>query len=657
MICVSIQDKTLSEIYDILDREDVEMAEIRLDLCDLSEDEREELFSTTDKPLIATCRIGKSHNAADAEEILLQAIEDGATYVDLELEAPVQMSKHITHAAREGGIQLIRSYHDFRSTPSADVLSDMTRKCRRYGGDIIKIATMAHDAADTERVLSLYGHFPEGSLIAFCMGEAGSESRLDALRLGAPFTYAALNEQECTAPGQMSLDRINDIVYGNRRRLRRGELQMPASKSFAQRAIMTAALAEGRSLLHGYSPCGDTDAAIALAQALGAQVVKDGDTLEIIGIGPIEEPLDLSSVNVGESGLLARLSIPVLAEINGALVRIDGCGTLLNRPLAGAADIMASFGVMLSNAAPQTGKDIRIPANVNGRLMPGRADISGKGGSQIISGLLTALPLAEEDSTVYVHDPRSIPYMFITLDVLKNFGVTVGAEMEGDDDFMETQDLSRCTAVNFHIKGGQRYHAAELTIEQDWSSAAVFLVAGAIFGEVSLQGLDTKSLQADISILDILANAGACVSEDEDGTLNTYKAPLNAFDADLNNAPDLFPIVAVLAAFCPGESHIAGMGRLAGKESNRSQGILDMLGQMGVEATRDGDTLIVKGHSLSMRLLRGELLHGGQYASSHDHRMAMALKVASLGADSPIVIDDEGCVAKSFPGFYETFAA
>lgn len=247
--------------------------------------------------------------------------------------------------------------------------------------------------------------------------------------------------------------------------------------------------------------------------------------------------------------------------------------------------------------------------------------------------------------------------MFITLDVLKNFGVTVGAEMEGDDDFMETQDLSRCTAVNFHIKGGQRYHAAELTIEQDWSSAAVFLVAGAIFGEVSLQGLDTKSLQADISILDILANAGACVSEDEDGTLNTYKAPLNAFDADLNNAPDLFPIVAVLAAFCPGESHIAGMGRLAGKESNRSQGILDMLGQMGVEATRDGDTLIVKGHSLSMRLLRGELLHGGQYASSHDHRMAMALKVASLGADSPIVIDDEGCVAKSFPGFYETFAA
>lgn len=657
MICVSIQDKPLSEIYDILDREDVEMAEIRLDLCDLSEEDREELFSTTDKPLIATCRIGKAYSAADAEEILLQAIEDGATYVDLELEAPVQMSKHIAHAAREGGIQLIRSYHDFRSTPSTDVLADMARKCRRFGGDIIKIATMAHDAADTERVLSLYGHFPEGNIIAFCMGEAGSESRLDALRLGAPFTYAALNEEECTAPGQMPLDKINNIVYGNRRRLRRSELQMPASKSFAQRAIMTAALAEGRSLLHGYTPCGDTDAAIELAQTLGAQVIKDGSTLAITGIGPIEEPLDISSVNVGESGLLARLSIPVLAGINGAPVQIEGWGTLLNRPLAGAADIMASFGVMLANAVPQTGKDIRIPANVNGRLMPGRADISGKGGSQIISGLLTALPLAEEDSTVYVHDPRSIPYMFITLDVLKNFGVTVGAEMEGDDDFMETQDLSRCTAVNFHIKGGQKYHAAELTIEQDWSSAAVFLVAGAIFGEVSLQGIDTKSLQADISILDILANAGACVSEDEDGTLNTYKAPLNAFDADLNNAPDLFPIVAILAAFCPGESHIAGMGRLAGKESNRSQGILEMLGQMGVEATRDGDTLIVKGHSLSMRLLRGELLHGGQYASSHDHRMAMALKVASLGADSPIVIDDEGCVAKSFPGFYETFAA
>jgi 3-phosphoshikimate 1-carboxyvinyltransferase len=113
--------------------------------------------------------------------------------------------------------------------------------------------------------------------------------------------------------------------------------------------------------------------------------------------------------------------------------------------------------------------------------------------------------------------------------------------------------------------------------------------------------------------------------------------------------------VAVLATFCQGESRLAGVNRLAGKESDRGKAVADMLTQMGVENHIEDDEMIIRGQSLQQRLLTGALLRGGSYTSLHDHRMVMALKVAALGADRPITIDDEACVAKSFPSFHEIF--
>ncbi|MBO6095789.1 MAG: 3-phosphoshikimate 1-carboxyvinyltransferase, partial [Bacteroidales bacterium] len=116
-----------------------------------------------------------------------------------------------------------------------------------------------------------------------------------------------------------------------------------------------------------------------------------------------------------------------------------------------------------------------------------------------------------------------------------------------------------------------------------------------------------------------------------------------------------FPMVAVLAAFCPGESHILGVQRLRHKETDRTAAIAEMLQQMGVPVSMDDDQMTVTGMGLSQRLATGQLLKGGNFVSHADHRMVMALKVASLGADSPVVIDDTTCVAKSFPGFNELF--
>lgn len=699
MICTTIQNKNLEQILDAL--EACEMAEIRLDRCPLSMEDIDVCFSS-DVPLVATCRIGvimenepslqadgmtpqsREIKAAQiAEKRLCRAIEAGARYVDVEIEAPKQMSKRVRNAAHENGTVFIRSFHDFEGTGSLDELKEMVEKCRYHGADVVKIVTMAHSQEDVDRVMSLYDWCRDnrmvvngraeslgaGNLAAFCMGDAGRQSRIDCLKHGAPYTYAALDSGEEAAPGQWPAAEMSGAVYGNFRFAGAAGgygsvARMPASKSFAQRAIIAAALADGVSHLRGYTPCSDSEAAIEAARALGAEVVvnacEDGTSvLEIKGVAAAPGSVGISSLNVCESGLLTRLMIPLTAQIAASDVTITGEKTLLNRPMKGAREMLAGFGVRLDSCADgASDADCRVPLKVCGTLAGGKAEISGKNGSQLISGLLMALPLGEKNSTVTVVEPKSIPYMFITLDVLKHFGIKVQNEMSGGRDFFESDgDWSLCTEMTFKIKAGQRYRASDFDLEGDWSAAANFLVAGAVFGKVEIQGLDTTSLQADLSIMDILMDAGASLSQldGDKGTVTVQRAPLSAFTVDASNCPDLFPIVSVLAAFCQGTSRIGGVDRLVHKESDRGRAIVDMLTAMGVPVRIEDNDLCIEGQSLAQRILCGNLLRGGCYTSLHDHRMVMALKVAELGADSPVVIDDEACVAKSFPGFIEKF--
>ena len=746
MICTTIQNRNYEQILAAL--EECEMAEIRLDRCELTAKETDELF-TSDVPLVATCRINEiASNEASlqgltpqsreikamqiAEKRLIRAIEAGARYVDVELEAQKQMSKRVRQAAHENGTIFIRSYHDFEGTDSLEALKAIVEKCVYHGADMVKIVTTAHSEADVEKVMALYdwcrqeketgnekiGALSDGGLIAFCMGDEGRRSRLDCLMHGAPYTYAALSEEEAAAPGQWAAADMCKAVYGEFRFIGgaschteggEGPLSMPVSKSFAQRAIIAAALADGTSHLKGYTPCGDNEAALQVARNLGAEVSVDGNVVTIKGISaslgglkqllsadgtPSQDEDGTPVLHVGESGLLTRMMIPIMSQIGTEAVKFTGEKTLLGRPLTGAKEIMDAFEAKIADQAgndgdlhagnderhprPDRGSDaVSVPLTVKGPLKAGRAEISGKHGSQLISGLLMALPFSEKNSSLVVHEPKSIPYMFITLEVLKKFGIKVGNDMLGGPDFLASDgDWSLCTEMVFKVKGGQRYKAADIDLEGDWSAAANFLVAGAIFGKLEVLGLDTTSLQADLSIMDILMDAGASLSQlDGDrGNITVQRAPLKAFSVDASNCPDLFPIISVLAAFCQGTSRLAGVGRLANKESDRAKAIIGMLTQMGVEASVDGDIMIIEGHSLAQRLLRGAarstadasasdeapavisgLLRGGNYTSHHDHRMVMALKVAALGADSPIVIDDEECVAKSFPQFHETF--
>lgn len=628
MICTSIQNKTLSEITSVLSNPDVEMAEIRLDLCPaLSAHDIETLFSKARIPLLATCRIAPDITESEATHKLESAIKSGAAFADVEIEASAEMATHISKVCKDNHCRFIRSVHFFNGTPSVDVLQEYVLKCKRGYADIIKIVTYADSAYDVKTVQKLYTPSLTGTLIAFCMGEVGKQSRMDALRYGAPFTYAALSEKEATAAGQWIASNMYSALYGGNHQqhsFNNKNIELPSSKSIAQRAIIAAMLSNGESVLTNYYPCEDSESAIALIRNLGAEVSISGSTLIING----GLSNTTNSVFVGESGFLTRLITPILS-LSGRQITVNGEKTLVGRPLKGIIETMDSFGVEIDKDS--------VPFTIKGKLSSGGKTVSGKYGSQIISGLLAALPLLKQPSSLTISNPKSVPYLFMTIDVLKEFGIKINHSFNDGN-------------LTVNIDGSQTYKPANLKLEADWSSAAPMLVAGAIFTGITLKGLNLDSVQADKQIIDILQDAGVSINI-SDTEITVSKSPLHSFKADLNNAPDLFPVASVLAAFSEGKSEIDGLGRLSGKESDRAKAITEMLAKLGVKCSQNGDTLTVQGHSLSYRYANNKHLKGGKYTSYNDHRMVMALRIAELGASGKIEIDNTECVAKSFPKF------
>lgn len=394
-----------------------------------------------------------------------------------------------------------------------------------------------------------------------------------------------------------------------------GMLTAPSSKSLAIRAIVAAMLADGTSILKNPSRCDDALAAIKMVAYFGADFWIEDDILTIIGGSTSNETL----INCGESGLLARLMIP-LAAIGSDEITITGEGTLLKRKLGNIDGPLQNLRV---NCNTNNGF---LPVKVKGPLVGGKVEVDGSESSQFISGLLMALPLASNDSKVIVHDLKSRPYVDLTLDLLKKFGINI-----------ENRDYQ-----SFKIPGNQKYKAAEIELEGDWSGAAFLFVAAAINGEVRVKGLNRFSEQADRNILKALAAAGVEVNQNDD-EISVSKSPLSAFEFDATHSPDLFPPLAVLAAVCDGVSKIKGVERLHNKESNRGLTLQQELGKLGIEIILDGNLMQVKGGKIE----------GGTIFSHHDHRIAMAAAVAGLIAEKPVIIQNAECVSKSWPSFFE----
>lgn len=401
----------------------------------------------------------------------------------------------------------------------------------------------------------------------------------------------------------------------------KGAITAPSSKSITQRAFAAALLHNGRSIVTHTGTSDDELAALNVIQQLGAKIISnDDDTLilESNGINPVS-----AAVDCGESGLAARLFTPI-AAISGSSITITGKGSLLKRPMEGFADSLPQMGVQMHDF---TGY---LPVSIQGPLISRSIKADGSSSSQFISGLLFALAhTATEPVNISVSKLKSRPYIDLTLDVLERCGRPVKNIFYRE--FII--DPSR-----FSIPP-----TLTLSIEGDWSSGAYFLVAGAIAGEVTVRNLDAGSKQADKTILDVLQQTGAQVNVADNGiTIKT--GTLQAFEFDATDCPDLFPILAVLAACCNGESSIKGLHRLFYKESNRVESVTEMLFDFGVPFSAENDTLYITG----VPYLQGTVID-----TYSDHRIAMAAAIGALRARGPVDIADAEVVNKSYPAFFD----
>jgi 3-phosphoshikimate 1-carboxyvinyltransferase len=402
-----------------------------------------------------------------------------------------------------------------------------------------------------------------------------------------------------------------------------GTIQANASKSSMQRACAAALLTKGKTVLNNPGHCNDDKAAIGIIKALGAWVETENGELRVEsgGVNPISD-----SINCGESGLSIRMFTPIVA-LSDKGITISGSGSLTKRPMYFFDEILPQLNVKVKS------KNGKLPLVVQGPLTPANIEVDGSLSSQFLTGLLMAYAAAgAKDVSIKVNDLKSKPYIELTLDVMKQFGMQV-PENKNFEEFI------------FHGKPtpNSELLTPNYTVEGDWSGGAFLLVAGAIAGPITVRGLDMLSSQADKTIVDALIKANAGIAIEAKG-IKLHPAPMTAFDFDATDCPDLFPPLVALAAYCKGKTKIKGVSRLTHKESNRAITLQDEFDMMGVQIDIEDDTMIVHG---------GGIVKGADVSSHHDHRIAMACAVAALKANDMTVIDEAQAVDKSYPDFYE----
>lgn len=393
------------------------------------------------------------------------------------------------------------------------------------------------------------------------------------------------------------------------------KVQVPASKSYAQRVILTGCLSNQQFEILNAGQSEDVLNCIKVAKNLGAQVIIDEDGIKMQGL--MQSPK--SVVNVGESGLGGRLTALIGAVLTNSL-EVDGAGSLLNRS-------MAPFQTIL----PQLNKTVQLndqffPLSMKGTAKGGNLEIDGSTSSQYLSGLLIALPYLTADSKITVKNLISRPYIDITLEVLEAFNIEI---KRNQDEFI--------------IPGGQIYSPpASYIIEGDYSAASIWMVHGAINQGITISGLNKISKQGDKQMLVALQNAGVKFSWTNQ-KLQIEPSKINPFRFDATECPDLFPALVVLAAAAIGNSQIRGANRLIHKESNRAAVLKNEFGKLGIDISIEGDT---------MKIVGTGILNSGIINSNNDHRIAMAGAIAASLTQGEILIQDADAVQKSYPQFW-----
>ncbi len=381
----------------------------------------------------------------------------------------------------------------------------------------------------------------------------------------------------------------------------------PPSKSVAHRAILSAALASGKSKISNLSYSQDILATLSAICVLGADAVVSDDSVTVNGICK-GKSLNGELIDCNESGSTLRFIIPIALAIGGEFA-VTGRGRLLERPLDDYYRIFDEKGISYKK------EDDKI--FFSGKLSSGIYKLSGDVSSQYITGLIYGLSMLEDDSEIFITTPlESAGYVEMTLEMLSNFGIII----EKSDDLR-----------HFYIKGGQCGKAIDLSVEGDYSQAAFYFVANAMGSNTTIEGLNKNSSQGDREIINVIEK---------------LKENKQEHTIDVSQIPDLVPIMTALATQTEGTTHIVGAKRLRIKESDRLSAITNELTKLGAKIEEKEDSLIIYGKTK---------LTGGEVDSHNDHRIAMSMAIASTVASGDVIIHGADSVKKSYENFWEKF--
>lgn len=403
-----------------------------------------------------------------------------------------------------------------------------------------------------------------------------------------------------------------------------GVVQVPGSKSYTQRALIAAALAEGTSCLKGALISEDTAYLAKALALLGAGITQEPRGLVVEGTGGrLVTPASI--LYLGNNGTGMRFLTGAVALGRGTFI-VDGNERMRKRPIEPLVRALRTMGV----EAACVNRDGCPPVEVRaGGLPGGKTRLTAALSSQYVSSLLLVSPYAERDVEIEISGVvPSWPYIGLTLDVMAHFGV----------------DVVLFDQRRFRVKAPQAYVARDYVIEGDASSATYFMAAAAVVGgAVTISNINSDSRQGDLRFLEILEKMGCVVSSPGQGV--TISGPMTNHEDlsfDLNEVPDMVPALAVVSAFRRGRTHLENIAHLRVKESDRIAALCNELRKIGARVEEQEGGMIV----------RGPASRGAEIECYSDHRIAMSFAVAGLAVEG-VVIKDPDCVRKSFPDFWE----
>jgi len=407
-----------------------------------------------------------------------------------------------------------------------------------------------------------------------------------------------------------------------------GSISVPASKSHTLRAILFASLAKGKSVIREYLLSTDAESMISACKLLGANITIFPNRIEIDGIaGNVTVVEDV--IHSGNSGIVLRF-ISAIAALSPNYTVITGDYSIRHqRPILPLLDSLSQLGVFVASARG----DGFAPVIIRGPMQSGHVTIDGLD-SQPVSALMIAATFVEGETHIHVKNAGEKPWILLTLHWFDYLGIPY-----------ENHDFT-----HYKITGKHCYTGFDYTVPGDFSSAA-FPIAAALVtnSELTINNMDMNDIQGDKQLIYTLQEMGGRIEINAEAKSLTVRrgSKLQGREIDINTFIDAITILAVVACYSEGETRITNAAVARNKECDRIHAIATELKKMGADITELPDSLIIK----------RSFLKGADVFSHHDHRMAMSLMVAALGAEGETKINNAECVAKTFPNVAEAFQA